>query len=105
MEQVEKETQRAPPAKGAALGSRQGRCPWIPPGALPLDPAKGAALGSCQGRCPWTPRRAFGPLDSQAGGLERADSLAGVTARNKRAATRCLRLAAAAAESTCLHPI
>ena len=44
-----------------------------------------------------TLRRAFGPLDSHSGGMRRVGSLAGVTARNGRAATRRLRLAAAAA--------
>ena len=43
-----------------------------------------------------TLRRAFGPLDTQAGVMQREGSLAGVTARDRRAATRRLRLAAAA---------
>ena len=67
------------------------------PGALPLDPSQGAALTTRQGRCPWTLRRAFGPLDSLFGGEVRAGSIAGVTARDRRAATRSLRLAAEAA--------
>ena len=50
-----------------------------------------------QGRCPWTLRRAFGPLDTLLGGLVRAGYLAGVTARDRRAATRSLRPAVEAA--------
>ena len=42
-------------------------------------------------------QRAFGPLDSHLGVPGRGSSLAGVTAHDGCAATRCLRLAAAAA--------
>ena len=60
--------------------------------------ARGFTPGPHQGRCPWTLRRAFGPLDSQAGIPAQGFTLAGVTARDRRAVTRSLRLAAAAAE-------
>ena len=69
-----------------------------PEGAALWTPGQGAALTTRQGRCPWTPRRAFGPLDTHAGSPAQGRSFAGVTARNGRAATRELRLAAAAAE-------
>ena len=59
----------------APAGATTGALPlWIP----------------CQGPCPWTPRRAFGPLDSQAGIPAQGSTLAGVTARDGRAATRNL---------------
>ena len=41
--------------------SFQGRCPWTPQGALPLDPARGAAPRTPRGRCPWTPLGALPP--------------------------------------------
>ena len=61
-------------------------------GVLPLWKPRQSALPS------GLPRRAFGPLDTHSGGLELGFSFAGVTARDRRAATQSLQLAAAAAK-------
>ena len=63
----------------------KGRCPFGNParGRCPLD--------ARSGRCPDNQRRAFGPLDTHAGVLIGAGSLAGVTARDRRASTHRLR--------------
>ena len=79
---------------GSRLRARpKGRCPFG-------FPARGPAPGP--------PRRAFGPLDSRAGGLARGCSFAGVTARNGRAATRGLPRGFAPAGATkglCARPL
>ena len=50
--------------------SFQGRCPWTPQGALPLDPARGAAPRTPPGRCPSDPAGAL-PLDPAGGAAPR----------------------------------
>ena len=88
MEQVEKETH---PHRQRALPS------GLPPRALPLDPVRGAAPEPREGPSALsTPKRVYWNL---------VFSLAGVTARDRRAATRYLRLAAAAAEMMRPHPV
>ena len=68
--------------RGAAPEPRSGLCPDNPPkGAAPLE----------------TPRRAFGPLDTHSGSPAQGCSFARVTAHDGCAATRSLKLAAAAA--------
>ena len=63
----------------------KGRCPFG-------NPARGFAPEPYQRALPsGLLRRAFGPLDTHSGVLRRIESLAGVTARNGRAATRSLR--------------